>query len=143
MTYFKSLVCVFILLSGVLFQICDVSGQWVNIKNHTVKAKNDSSMEAGGLGGIVGAANTFTITITAKIPIGSGNLYVWEPGDLSSNNYMSTSFFPAGPYETSVPVSFTFPEDASLGEWTFQVETSSRSNALSSVTSQSYTVTVQ
>ncbi len=56
MTYFKSLVCVFILLSGVLFQICDVSGQWVNIKNHTVEAKNDSSMEAGGLGGIVGAA---------------------------------------------------------------------------------------
>ncbi len=53
MTYFKSWVGLFILFFCVVFQVCDVFGEWKRIKHHPVEAENDSSAEAG-LGGVAG-----------------------------------------------------------------------------------------
>ena len=81
------------------------------------------------------------VSVSGSTSIASGDLYVWMPGS-SSDAYISNPFW-GGVGQNSVPVSFTFPENASPGEWIFQIVAYPWSSALSSVTSQSYTVTVQ
>lgn len=86
---------------------------------------------------------TFTATVTADVSISSCTLTAWPPGSRTDGDNYYSYFFWGGAYETSVSVSFPFPADEPLGEWTFQIEATPWSNVNNRVSSSYYTVTVQ
>ena len=85
--------------------------------------------------------DTFSATVTANVGISLCSLYAWAPGSSSDGYYLYS--FSGGMYTKSVPVSFTFPANEPLGEWTFQIKTYPYSNPSVEVSSPYYTVTVQ
>ena len=87
------------------------------------------------------AGDTFTGTVTATVPVSGCNLYASPPGSASDVYYIYFSW--GGAYDNTVSVSFTFPENEPLGDWTFWLEASPWSDPNTSVTSQTYTVTVE